>query len=139
LLNPKKGTFAYSNAGHNPPIWLSARTGEAQYLSVHGIALGVVADARLTEQSITLDGGDVLALYTDGVTEALNGHEEEFGVERLEQIIRANIDRSADDTVGAIDVAIAAFVGDELPFDDLTLVILKRNMTSPTGMLRDDE
>jgi sigma-B regulation protein RsbU (phosphoserine phosphatase) len=139
LLNPKKGTFAYSNAGHNPPIWLSARTGEAQYLSVHGIALGVVADARLSEQSITLDDGDVLALYTDGVTEALNGREEEFGVERLEQIIRANIDRSANDMVGAIDQAVTAFVGDELPFDDLTLVILKRNMASPTGMLRDDE
>lgn len=130
VLNPKKGTFAYSNAGHNPPIWLKARTGEAQYLRVHGIALGVVADARLTEQSITLDDGDVLALYTDGVTEALNGHEEEFGVERLEQIIRANVDRSADDIVGAIEQAVAAFVGDELPFDDLTLVILKRNMTS---------
>jgi sigma-B regulation protein RsbU (phosphoserine phosphatase) len=126
VLDPRRATFAYSNAGHNPPIWLRARSGRAYYLNLPGIALGVVPEVNLREETIALGAGDVLALYTDGVTEALNDQDEEFGVSRLEQVIRENLARSADDIVAAIQQAVETYTGDVLPFDDVTLVILKR-------------
>ncbi|HEY4721233.1 MAG TPA: GAF domain-containing SpoIIE family protein phosphatase, partial [Anaerolineae bacterium] len=127
VLDPRRATFTYANAGHNPPIWFNARSGETKYLSVHGIALGVVPEVNLTDNRIALDSGDVVALYTDGLTEALNYQGEEFGVERLEHIIRAHSEQSAEEIVAAIQLAVEAFVGEELPFDDLTLVVVKRD------------
>lgn len=126
VLDPRRATFTYSNAGHNPPVWLRARSGRAYYLNLPGIALGVVPDIKLSEETIALSPGDVVALYTDGVTEALNAAEEEFGAQRLEQIIRENIHGSAQDIVAAIQQAVAEFVGNEAPFDDVTLVVVKR-------------
>ncbi len=126
LLHPRSGSFAYANAGHNPPIWLNVRTGETQHLRLHGMALGVVPDVPLIEKRITLEPGDVLVLYTDGVTEALNAAEEEFGVERLEKVIRACADQSADGIIEAIQAAADEFAGNIPPFDDFTLVVLKR-------------
>ena len=126
VLDPRRATFAYSNAGHNPPIWLRARSGRAYYLNLPGIALGVIPEVNLREETIALGAGDVLALYTDGVTEALNDQEEEFGVPRLEQVIRANLARPADEIVEAIQQALEVYTGDVLPFDDVTLVVLKR-------------
>jgi serine phosphatase RsbU (regulator of sigma subunit)/putative methionine-R-sulfoxide reductase with GAF domain len=126
LLHPRSGNFTYANAGHNPPLWLNAGSGEMQRLHLHGMALGVLPDMPLAEQSITLDPGDVLVLYTDGVTEALNGHVEEFGIERLEQVVRDEAAGSADEIVAAIQAAVDEFSGGEPPFDDFTLVVLKR-------------
>ncbi len=127
LLDPRRAMFTYANAGHNPPIWLRARSGRAYYLNLPGIALGVIPEVNLREETIALGAGDVLALYTDGVTEAMNDLEEEFGVPRLEQVIRENLARTADEIVEAIQQAVEAFTGDVLPFDDVTLVVLKRN------------
>ncbi len=126
VLDPRRATLTYSNAGHNPPIWLRARSGRAYHLNLPGIALGVVPDVTLREETIALSPGDVVALYTDGVTEALNANEEEFGTGRLEQIIREHVHGSAQDIVDAIQRAVADFVGNEAPFDDVTLVVLKR-------------
>jgi sigma-B regulation protein RsbU (phosphoserine phosphatase) len=133
LLDPKRAIFTYSNAGHNPPIWMRARSGHAYYLNLPGIALGVVPDVNPREETVALGPGDVLALYTDGVTEALNEHEEEFGLQRLEQIIRQHLHRTASEIVEAIQQAVETFVGDEAPFDDLTLVILKREENERAG------
>jgi len=90
------------------------------------MALGVLLDTPLSEHTIQIEPGDVLALYTDGVTEALNIDGEEFGVERLEQALQASADRSAEDIVAAIQAAVDEFVGNEPPFDDFTLVVMKR-------------
>jgi sigma-B regulation protein RsbU (phosphoserine phosphatase) len=133
LLDPKRAIFTYSNAGHNPPIWMRARSGHAYYLNLPGIGLGVVPDVNPREETVALGPGDVLALYTDGVTEALNEHEEEFGLQRLEQIIRQHLHRTASEIVEAIQQAVETFVGDEAPFDDLTLVILKREENERAG------
>jgi serine phosphatase RsbU (regulator of sigma subunit) len=90
------------------------------------MALGVIPEVPLTEHLIQIEPGDVLALYTDGVTEALNVEGEEFGVERLEQVIKANARRTAEEIVAAIEAAVDEFVGNEPPFDDFTLVVMKR-------------
>ena len=133
VLDPRRATFTYANAGHNPPIWFNTRSGETKYLSVHGIALGVVPEVNLTDVRIALDSGDVVALYTDGLTEALNDQGEEFGVERLEHLVRTHCAQSAEEIVAAIQLAVEAFVGEELPFDDLTLVVLKRDSKDESG------
>jgi sigma-B regulation protein RsbU (phosphoserine phosphatase) len=126
LLHPRSGNFTYANAGHNPPLWVNIRSGRVERLLQHGMALGVIPDLQLTEHTVTLEAGDVLALYTDGVTEAFNADEEEFGVERLEEVVLAHAAESAEDIVAAIEAAVDAFVGDVPPFDDFTLVVLKR-------------
>ena len=126
LLHPRSGSFTYANAGHNPPLWLNARTGEVQRLVLHGMALGVMPEVSLSEQTLTLGPGDALVLYTDGVTEAYNEFDEEFGMERLEQVLRDQAHGSAEDVVEAIEAAVDAFVGEIPPFDDFTLVVLKR-------------
>jgi serine phosphatase RsbU (regulator of sigma subunit)/putative methionine-R-sulfoxide reductase with GAF domain len=126
LLHPRSGSFTYANAGHNPPLWLNMRSGVIQRLHQHGMALGVIADVPLTEHAIQIENGDVLAFYTFGVIEALNTEGEEFGVDRLAHAIQANADRSAKEIVAAIEAAVDEFVGNEPPFDDFTLVVLKR-------------
>ena len=90
------------------------------------MALGVIPEVSLTEQKLMLAPGDVLVLYTDGVTEALNAADEEFGVARLEQAVRAAADQSAGDIVAAIQAAVDEFADNIPPFDDFTLVVLKR-------------
>jgi serine phosphatase RsbU (regulator of sigma subunit) len=126
LLHPRSGSFTYANAGHNPPLWLNVRSGMMQRLHQHGMALGVLMDMPLSEHAIQIELGDVLALYTDGVTEALNIYGEEFGVERLEQVVRTHAAQTAEEIVAAIQAAVDEFVGNEPPFDDFTLVVMKR-------------
>jgi serine phosphatase RsbU (regulator of sigma subunit) len=120
------GRVTYANAGHNPPLVIRAATGEIEYLRPHGMALGVLPEVTLSDQQIKLEDGDVLVLYTDGVTDALDARGHEFGLERLERALVNHHRKSAEGIVAAIQQAVNEFVGDEPPFDDLTLVVAKR-------------
>jgi len=124
------GRVVYANAGHNPPLVVHAATGELEYLRGHGMALGVLPEVTLHDQNLKLENGDVLVLYTDGVTDALNARGDEFGLGRLEQAIVTYRHHSADSIVAAIQDALGKFVGDEPPFDDLTLIVAKRAVES---------
>jgi sigma-B regulation protein RsbU (phosphoserine phosphatase) len=123
------GRVTYANAGHNPPLVVRA-TGEVERLHAHGMALGVMPEVAIHDQQIRLENGDLLVLYTDGVTDALDARGREFGLERLEQAAVANRGSTADGIVAAIQDAVHEFVGDEPPFDDLTLVVAKRSVES---------
>jgi phosphoserine phosphatase RsbU/P len=123
------GRVTYANAGHNPPL-LVRTTGVVERLHPHGMALGVMPEVVLHDQQIRLGNGDLLVLYTDGVTDALDARGREFGLERLEQAAVAHRHSTADGIVAAIQDAIHEFVGDEPPFDDLTLVVAKRSVES---------
>ena len=116
----------FANAGHNPPLLVRAIRPMPEYLTRHGMALGVMPGIELAEQSLDVAADDVLVLYTDGVTEALNEAGEEFGLERLERCVIDSRGGSAEDIAQAIQDAIRAHVGDEPPFDDMTLVVVKR-------------
>ncbi len=120
------GKVVYANAGHNPPLVIRRATGQVEYLTPHGIALGVVNDVKLENHTIRLEEGDVLVLYTDGVPDALNAQGEEFGMARLETCVRRHQDEPAGMIVQAIQDAVTGFVGGEPPFDDLTLIVAKR-------------
>jgi sigma-B regulation protein RsbU (phosphoserine phosphatase) len=82
MLDDRRAVATYANAGHNPPL-LVRTGGEAVWLSTGGTVLGVFPDAQYVEGQTTLGAGDRLVLYTDGITEARNGMEEEFGERRL--------------------------------------------------------
>jgi serine phosphatase RsbU (regulator of sigma subunit)/putative methionine-R-sulfoxide reductase with GAF domain len=124
ILQPETGELRFGCAGHNPPL-LFRTDGEVRELTTPGIALGVLEDAVLGEDQVTLDVGDILVCYTDGLTEAINGAEDAFGVQRLVDAVAANREQSAAALVTVINGALLRFT-ERPPFDDLTLVVIKR-------------
>ena len=126
VVDPATARIDFANAGHNPPLLVRAARASIEYLSEHGIALGVVPNATFVEQSLIAEPGDVLVLYTDGLTEALNSANDEFGLERLGRCVLDHQHYGADDIVRAIRQALRTHLGDEQPFDDITLVVVKR-------------
>jgi len=117
-------TLTYVNAGHNPPILLK-RSGEIVELKATGIILGVMEDMEYEERTIGLESGDLLVFYTDGITEAINPGEQQFGEERLIATIREHRALSSDDIIKKVQAAVLAFCGSEPQFDDMTLMTLK--------------
>ncbi len=126
VLKLSTGVLTYACAGHNPPILWCAQTSQATPLGAKGIALGVMESIELEQRQTALKPGDILILYTDGVTEPINVHEEEFGEERLVQAVAEVSHRPSTEMVEFIRAAVARFVGDQPQFDDYTLVAVKR-------------
>ena len=126
-LNPESGVLMYSNAGHNPPM-LIHRNGEMSRLKVGGIPVGAMPDMVYLEGIISFDPGDVLVIYTDGVTEAVNERGEEFGEALLVKVVQKNIEKTASALRDKIDEALSQFVGNAAPHDDITIVIVKREL-----------
>lgn len=122
VLDTGKRVFTYANAGHNPPI-LFRRGGKIKYLETGGVVLGWLYNSVYQEDRIKLAPGDILVMYTDGVTEAINQQGEEFGVNRLLEIIKGNIGLTAR----ALRLKIVKEVRSFAPSqgDDLTLVVAK--------------
>jgi sigma-B regulation protein RsbU (phosphoserine phosphatase) len=125
ILDARDMTLHYVNAGHNPPLLLQGAATDVHLLRAEGIALGVIDDAELQSVKVDLAPGDVLVLYTDGVTEAINDKDEEFGEERLLRVIAENRGRPAGEIQERILEAIAVFAGECPQFDDITLMVLR--------------
>ncbi|UCC52211.1 MAG: SpoIIE family protein phosphatase, partial [Anaerolineaceae bacterium] len=125
IWDPKTKAISFANGGHNPPIIMNQK-GESRLLRAPGIALGVLPDINITTHTVHLERGDTLILYTDGVTEAINEDYDEFGMERLYLTARAARRRNAQSMVKAISDSIQDHAGGTPQFDDVTLVILKR-------------
>lgn len=119
------GRVTYSNAGHNPPLLCTQ--GEVQVCRSRGMALGIADQIVVDSNEIMLQAGDVLLLYTDGFTDALNSDYEEFGMVRLQTALQAAHHLDAAGIVAALQKAVGDFAGDEPTFDDQTLVVIKRN------------
>jgi serine phosphatase RsbU (regulator of sigma subunit) len=125
VMDPATGELSYANAGHNPPFLVRA-TGEVSMLPGGGPPLGIIATAVFAEESMTMSPGDVLAIYSDGVTEAQNPNEEEFSEERFEAVLAANRKKSAGEIVIAVNRALGEWAQGGPPADDITMVIAKR-------------
>lgn len=125
ILDTRNRALQYVCAGHNPPLLYKKRTGESLWLEADGIALGVIDDIELEEKEETLEEGDVLVLYTDGVTEATNLQEEIWEEERLLQLVKDSHSLSADDLAIKIRDAAMDFTGEAPQFDDFTLMVVK--------------
>ena len=125
ILDSKKKTLTYVNAGHNPPLLFRGGSVDIALLKAKGIALGVIEEVELEEVEIQLTDDDIVVLYTDGVTEAINEKEEDFGEKRLINVIQENRGLPVGDIIDRIRDEVIAFAGDQPQFDDITLMALK--------------
>jgi phosphoserine phosphatase RsbU/P len=119
------GTVRYANAGHNPPLVLRA-DGRVERLDRTGILVGWDEAAAYAEARTALAPGDLLVLYTDGVTEARDGAGGEYGEERLEALLVRNRTASAASLLELVLADLASFVGGAEPYDDATIMVIAR-------------
>jgi len=124
VLDPAAMQFSYVNAGHNPPLLVREAGGE-ELLGSRGIALGVVPEVSIASTTLDLRPGDLLVLYTDGVTEAFNDLNEAFGEERLSAFLLANRALPARAVLDELVAEIRRFAGGAAQSDDITLVVVK--------------
>lgn len=125
ILNEPSGSLNYISCGHPPPLLLHA-DGEAERLDQTNTALGIFPNLRYVDSHVQMTPGDILVLYTDGVTELTNTQGEAFGLPRLERIIRENQQLTAVQLIDKIIQAAQVFSNNDVFLDDLTLVIVRR-------------
>ncbi len=124
-LNQETGELSYSNAGHNPPFVVHS-DGSSEVLDATGMVLGITPRASYAERHCKLNPGDLLLVFSDGVTEAASPSGEEFGEARLLEVIRSHRHASAACIIDEITRELAVFTGACPPADDITLVVVRR-------------
>ena len=122
-LERARGTLSYVNAGHNPPL-LARATGDVERLSIGGTVLGVFPDAHYRTGEVGLSSGDRLLLYTDGITEAVNAQDEEFGEDRLAETLSAHRHLPAQSLFETVLSKVTTFTGARGFQDDATLLVV---------------
>jgi len=126
LINTQTGQAAYVNAGHNPPLYYHAGEDRLERLSRTGMVLGIAQETGFTQRSLDLQHGDLILLYTDGLTDAINAQQQDFGMDLLEVIVWDNRHLSAEEIINRLQDALIKHSGDITPFDDVTLLLVKR-------------
>jgi len=124
-LDPNTGILNYINAGHNPPL-VGRADGTVEQLASGGFPLGIMPMAEYEVGQLELQAGEALVIYSDGVSEAVNQKDEEFGMERLTEVIRKNLKASASGIRDKVESALSSFTQTTPANDDITLVIVKR-------------
>jgi phosphoserine phosphatase RsbU/P len=125
-VNTSTGSVLYVNGGHNPPYLMRA-SGEFETLTEGGLLLGVIPDAVYASGTAQLRPGDILTLFSDGVTEARNSNEEDFGDERLMEFLRASRSLRPEEMVDALIQRVREFSRPGKPTDDVTVVVMRRS------------
>ncbi|MET0621992.1 MAG: PP2C family protein-serine/threonine phosphatase [Pyrinomonadaceae bacterium] len=132
FLEPASARVKVLSAGHGPILWYRRATDSLESLEAQGIPLGMIAGVGYEQGTEgRLAPGDFIALITDGVHEWENPEGEEFGLARLEAVLRRSRDRSAEGVIGELLTAVADFCQGTRQKDDLTAVILKRKADAP--------
>jgi sigma-B regulation protein RsbU (phosphoserine phosphatase) len=126
IYNIKTGEVTYTNAGHNPPYLLKANGSLKSLGNSKNIAAGVMGDIPFTEETLQLEPGDTLLMYTDGVTEATDTEEKEYGEARLEALLKQSTQADCQQIIDNVKADVKAFVGEAEQSDDITLLALKR-------------
>lgn len=125
-LDPATGSLAYVNAGHNPPLLYQAGRDDPVKLTRTGTALGIEVSFPFEQRTIGLETGDFVLLYTDGVTDAVDGTQQPFGEARLRRALSEHRHLGAVEILAGLDQALRDFTGATPPYDDITLMLLKR-------------
>ncbi|MCD6162275.1 MAG: SpoIIE family protein phosphatase [candidate division Zixibacteria bacterium] len=124
VLDSKNRVFTFSNAGHNPPL-LFKSDGKIIELTEGGLAIGMFGNSVYEERPVYINNGDMLLFYTDGVTEAQNYNDEEFGTDRLKNIIIESKDESSRAIINKVVEAVQKYKSASNQLDDLTMILLK--------------
>ncbi len=127
ISTDKNGLFLYANAGHNPPIFVRAKTGEINHLLPTGPLLGPSPHAKYETENINFQVNDVLVIYTDGIVESFNAYGELYEEFRLEKIIKNTRNLTPKEIAYKILDDVIHFSKDGKYSDDKTLVVIKRN------------
>lgn len=125
-IDPETGHLTYVNAGHNPPLVYRPALDQVIHLPPSGMAMGVLSDSPYEQRDIRLQPHDTLLLYTDGLTEAFDSNRQQFGEERLIQMLRRDGRSSPAALVRNLELAVGDFSQTIHPSDDLTLLVAKR-------------
>ncbi|MBR5336509.1 MAG: SpoIIE family protein phosphatase [Lachnospiraceae bacterium] len=123
VCDPRTGKVEYANAGHNKPFIVGTEVRELDVKS--GIALGLFEDADIYDEEVTLEEDTGILLYTDGVSEAVNGQKEQFGIDRICSAL-AGIPSSAEETINILTDSLKDFIGTAAQFDDITALVYFR-------------
>jgi sigma-B regulation protein RsbU (phosphoserine phosphatase) len=134
VLNKHTGEALLARAGHDAPLLYRAATGEIESLNPKGMAVGIdsggVFDRFCAEYSLRFEPGDLLLLYTDGITEALNAGGDEFGLTRLTSQLKDHPAEGASDTLHRLARSVRSFAGNQPQHDDITLIALRKSSTA---------
>jgi sigma-B regulation protein RsbU (phosphoserine phosphatase) len=125
IADPATGELTFVNAGHNPPLLVRA-AGGFDFLKGGGMILGILPMAKYQESRACMQPGDTLVLFSDGVTEAADPRAEEFGEERLANLIESLRGQTAQEMVDEIHKAVGAFSEGAPAADDITVVVARR-------------
>jgi len=117
--------LTYCNAGHNPPLLYHRAEQKCSWLNPTGPSVGLVENFQARMETVPLMSGDTLLMYTDGVTEATNPNQEEFGTERLKSLLEQNAALSAQNLLLTVRHALTDFAGAQPLEDDVTLLVCK--------------
>ncbi len=130
ILDTGTGDFTFARAGHNPVLLLFGSSAQGQWLIPGGIGIGLVPDEKfrsaIREETIKLQSGDILILYTDGYPEAMNEENEEFGEENLQNFLEEQISRPPEEIISLLEKRISSWEKKQTAMDDRTIIIIKR-------------
>ena len=124
--NPHSGEFVYASGGHDPPLLVKPDGTSTSLPLTGGIALGLLPELDYRQNSVVLAPGDTIVLYTDGVSEAMDGDEKQFGLVRLREALAANPGQDAEAANQTVFRAVGEFVGDTPASDDITCLTFRR-------------
>jgi sigma-B regulation protein RsbU (phosphoserine phosphatase) len=122
--DPSTREFTYVNGGHVPPLVFRAG-GTVERLDVGGPVVGLITPVTYTQKTLTLEKGDLVVMYTDGISEAMNAGDEEFGEERLVETVRAHPGASPSDLIGSLIAAADEFAAGAPQHDDVTVLVVR--------------
>lgn len=125
VIDSRTGEMEYSNAGHNAPV-IARQSGRIELLTAGGPVLGILPNITYSGGKTRLEPGDLLVMYSDGVSEAANSKGEEFGEDAVGEIAAACLGRSADQVLMEIARQLRAFLGECAPTDDVTMVVARK-------------
>jgi serine phosphatase RsbU (regulator of sigma subunit) len=117
-------TFQYTNAGHNPPLLIRSVKDSIQ-LAEGGPVLGILPNADYRSDTVSLQEGDVLVFFTDGIVEAENSEGDEYSANRLANLVRSRLSAGANELIDEIFKSVAEFRGPMAQFDDMTVAVLR--------------
>ena len=127
VYDPETGEFTYASGGHDAPL-LIRTDGSSELLPLTGgIALGIIPDLKYGQNTVMLNPGETILLYTDGITEAMNNEGEQFGVERMREVFANSIPKDSDEATQTIFNAVNEFADGAAQSDDITCLTLRRS------------